>query len=131
MIGQFVRHRAILAREAGRDGCLCILAIQPVIHVGKPLTEREEKNSHMWGDHGRYFRVIWPELQAATARLDVPGAVTVDLTDVFSGFNGDAYQDECHYTSGGNRLIAQRLAETVRSELLARRRPETRPAVER
>jgi len=122
-IDQFVRQRTLLAREAVMDGCTCILALQPVIHVGKPLTAEEAKNCHLWGDCGPHFREYWPKLRAAAAHAEEPGAVNLDLTDVFADFHGQAYLDECHYTSDGNRLIADRLAQAVRAKTPTTRSP--------
>ena len=108
-IDQFVRHSRLLAQAAVDDGCLGLLGLQPIIHLGKLLTQTEEKKVSMWGEASPHFRTFWPRMQEALTRLDVPGAVVVDLTDVFANFNGDAYLDEYHYTSEGNRIIAERL----------------------
>lgn len=115
-IEQFARHRDLLARAAVRDGCRCIFALQPVIDMGKRLTAQEQRFSKFWGNHAQHYQEMWPQVQAAASRLNVEGAIAVDLTDLFAGFNGDAYLDECHYTNEGNRLIAERLAGIIRSE---------------
>ncbi len=127
-IDQFVRHREFLARTAAGDGCRCVLALQPVIHVGKVLTPKEQRSCRLWGSCGPDFREFWPRMQAAAVRLNVPGALTVDLTDLFADFSGEAYLDECHYTSEGNRLIARRLADIIRSSQPIRSSPQTSQA---
>lgn len=119
-IDQFVRHRELIAADAARRGCRCILALQPVIHVGKPLTPREREFARMWGDIGPKVRAVWPKLREAAVRTPVAGVEVVDLTKVFAAFAGEAYIDECHYSEEGSRLIAQRLADLVR--------PAERPA---
>lgn len=125
-VDQFVRHRDLLARACAGDGCRCVLALQPVIYLGKPLTPEEEKYCGLWDDCGPHFRENWPRLQAAAARMDAAGATLVDLTDVFAAFFGEAYLDECHLTNAGNRLIAQQLAEIIRAQPPPRRHSATR-----
>ncbi len=111
-IEQFNDHRRQIAERVTRDGGACILALQPVIHVGKPLTPEEQRFSHMWDDLGEQFGAVWPLLRSAVVDAEGPG-VRLDLTEVFADFDGQAYLDECHYTSAGSRRIAEVLAEQV------------------
>ncbi|MEP0842246.1 MAG: SGNH/GDSL hydrolase family protein [Phycisphaerae bacterium] len=128
-IEQFRHHRERIADLAVQDGCLCILALQPVIHLGKPLTAAEREHARMWGDLGEVFRVVYPRFAAANGGPQNAGTVRLDLSELFSGFTGDAYLDECHYTAEGNRLIAERLAEVIRERTPAATIRPSSPAV--
>ncbi|MBI5317522.1 MAG: SGNH/GDSL hydrolase family protein [Nitrospirae bacterium] len=41
------------------------------------------------------------------------GSVFLDMTDIFGGFDGDAYTDYCHLTPMGNKLLAERIGERI------------------
>jgi len=41
------------------------------------------------------------------------GSVFLDMTDVFGGFDGDAYTDYCHLTPMGNKLLAESIGERI------------------
>jgi len=113
-IDQFVEHWGVIASKTRRNGTRCILALQPIIDIGKTLTENEKPMRHMWGGYTETIRQVWPDLRRACTALRVEGVTVLDLTDVFAQFDGDAYQDKCHYTSEGNRIIASKLAAIVR-----------------
>jgi hypothetical protein len=49
-------------------------------------------------------------LQKSTTRT---GSVFLDMTDIFGGFDGDAYTDYCHLTPMGNKLLAERIGERI------------------
>ncbi|GMU23173.1 MAG: hypothetical protein AMXMBFR13_32560 [Phycisphaerae bacterium] len=125
-LGQFDLHRRRLAELAFQDGCTCILVLQPVVYLGKTLTALEERAARMWDGAGLVMRALWPKMREVAA-APVEGAVCVDWTDAFADFAGPAYMDECHYTPEGHRLIAERLAQVVRSLAPAARTPETAP----
>lgn len=111
-IDQFVQHRQTMANQCRISGADCILALQPVIHLGKSLTEREQEFSRMWDDIGPAVREVWPRVRQAVSHSS-ESAVTLDLTELFADLKEEAYLDECHYSNEGNRLIAQRLAAAI------------------
>lgn len=49
-------------------------------------------------------------LQKSTTRT---GSVFLDMTDIFGGFDGDAYTDYCHLTPMGNKLLAESIGERI------------------
>jgi len=49
-------------------------------------------------------------LQKSTTRT---GSMFLDMTDIFGGFDGDAYTDYCHLTPMGNKLLAERIGERI------------------
>src|SRR5207249_3291082 len=74
----------------------------------------DEMNNH-WEENLVEYKnkarlIVIELLREATAKT---GSVFFDLTDVFGGFNEDAYTDYCHLTPMGNRRVAEVLGEKI------------------
>ena len=54
--------------------------------------------------------LVVDHLQKSTTRT---GSVFLDMTDIYGGFDGDAYTDYCHLTPMGNKLLAERIGERI------------------
>lgn len=102
------------------DGIRAVFLMQPVTILSrKPLTESEQRvRSHtlkMYGPLLAYtYEQLYPRIasQMRTAAQN-DGFTFVDLTSVFDTTSEQTFSDYCHLTPEGNKLIAERVFESL------------------
>ncbi len=115
---KMVERNSLILRH---EGVVPVFVLQPEIaftqsKVFSPL-ERQiyEELDQQWQENFVEFknkarpRVVEYLLQS-TART---GSVFLDTTDIYGGFEGDAYTDYCHLTPMGNKRLAENIGERI------------------
>jgi hypothetical protein len=84
----------------------------------KPLTQEEK----VIREHWKYYKWLHTEgrsrLVARMKEVSQQNNIWfMDISDVFSGENGQVYLDYTHLTDRGNELVAERLAKSIDNEV--------------
>jgi hypothetical protein len=87
-----------------------IAILQPVSYIGSAQVEHLQLHEEL----GENFRFVYDELQKLIIEKGHPWVY--DLTPAFNG-NEYIYIDFCHVTKAGNRIIADKLTDVLRTEL--------------
>jgi hypothetical protein len=115
---KMVERNSLILRH---EGVVPVFVLQPEIvfkqsKVFSPLEGQiYEELDKQWQENFVEFknrarpRVV-EYLQQSTTRT---GSVFLDMTDIFGGFEGDAYTDYCHLTPMGNKRLAERIGERI------------------
>ena len=124
---KMVERNSLVLRH---EGVVPVFVLQPEIaftqsKVFSPL-ERQiyEELDQQWQENFVEFknkarpRVV-EYLQQSTTRT---GSIFLDTTDIFGGFEGDAYTDYCHLTPMGNKRLAENIGERILLLLLDAKR---------
>lgn len=125
---KMVERNSLILRH---EGVVPVFVLQPEIaftqsKVFSPL-ERQiyEELDQQWQENFVEFknkarpRVV-EYLQHSTTRT---GSVFLDTTDIFGGFEEDAYTDYCHLTPMGNKRLAENIGERILPLLDAKASP--------
>jgi hypothetical protein len=100
--------RSIVAAKGGRF----VAVLQPVIYFGDP--KRDYLDVSLTNRRARSYRAVYPHIRKMIAELQEDWVY--DFTTAFDG-DEPIYIDFCHVSENGNRIIAERLAHVLRSEL--------------
>ncbi|MBT5048116.1 MAG: SGNH/GDSL hydrolase family protein [Rhodospirillaceae bacterium] len=101
--------KSIVEARGGRF----IAVLQPVIYMGRPVTEHVKKPKdlpRLEGDYKSIYPIIQSELRKMSASW------VADFTDVFD-VDEPLYIDFCHVTEIGNTFVVKRLAALMRNSV--------------
>ncbi len=111
-VAGYLRNLDVVDALAERHGFDYVFFWQPVIFADqKPLTKEEQEirraKSQAWPGLEALYRSTY-DLIVRESRRNL-----VYIADVFKGYQGNLYLDFTHISPDGNRLVAQRMYETL------------------
>ncbi|THJ19435.1 MAG: hypothetical protein CAF45_016230 [Nitrospira sp. CG24E] len=122
---KMVERNSLILRH---EGVVPVFVLQPELafQQSKVLSPLERQIyaelDQQWQENFVEFKnkarpLVVEYLQKSTTRT---GSVFLDMTDIFGGFDGDAYTDYCHLTPMGNKLLAERIGERILPFLISK-----------
>ncbi len=119
-ISSYLREVRQIHRILDLDGVRAVFLLQPeLILTHKPLTDSERRladyHRKVIGPLTVYsFEQFDPEIaRTMTSAAAHDGFRFLDLTDVFDHTPGQTFSDSCHLTAEGNRVIAERIFQSL------------------
>lgn len=119
-ISFYLREVRQIHRILDLDGVKAVFMMQPeLILTHKPLTDSERRladyHRKVIGPLTVYsFEQFNPEIARSMASAAAhDGFRFLDLTDVFDHTPGQTFSDSCHLTAEGNRVIAERIFQSL------------------
>jgi len=92
--------------------------LQPTLHDkgSKPLTEQERRRGAQPEEWARAARIGYPLLRKHGQGLAEQGLEFLDASQVFNKVEETLYQDVCHFSLEGNRLLANALLAQLQAK---------------
>ena len=96
-----------------REGIHYLHVLQPTLHEegSKPLTRKERRVGKASAAWRNAVRTGYPLLRTAGGELREEGVAFLDATQAFAAQAETLYQDPCHFSQEGQRILAERIAE--------------------
>jgi len=109
------RESILMMRDIARARDIeTLFTLQPIPEMNKPLTSMERRFVAEKEEFSKARLEGYSMLRDEFEKLRSGGVCCEDLGDVFAGIDDDIYGDITHFEDKGCRIVAGRIAETIR-----------------
>jgi hypothetical protein len=118
-----------MARLTSASKVPLLVALQPEISTrsGNKLSGREKEILKQLGsNYPQQIKAGYTQLQQSVEQVkrEVPqGVLSLSLSDAYTNYSGEAFQDAIHLTDNANTVIVNRLFESISRQLHLQPRP--------
>ncbi|MBD2326150.1 SGNH/GDSL hydrolase family protein [Alkalinema sp. FACHB-956] len=127
-VDRYGKYLLQLARLSGASKASLVVALQPEVTQRESLTTKEKQLVDRLGsNYQQRVQAGYQQLQKTVEQVNkqVPGLTTAKLQDALNQVQGDAFQDPIHLTDSANQAIADRLYDTIVTQLQVQPKPFT------
>lgn len=130
--GRIDRYRQNLqqmARLTSASKVPLIVALQPEVstrNADKRSPREKEILKQLGNDYPQLIKASYTQLQLSIDQVkrDVPqGLTSMNLTDAYSNYSGEAFQDVIHLTDDANTVISNRIFDAISKQLHLQPKP--------
>lgn len=118
-----------MARLTSASKIPLIVALQPEISTrnsGKLSAREKEIIKQLGSNYPQQIKAGYSQLQQSVEQVkrEVPqGVLTLNLSDAYANYSGEAFQDAIHLTDNANTVIVNRLFDSISRQLHLQPRP--------